>query len=780
MHYYIKNIFRTFWRNKASYLGSICIIALGIFIFVSMIDVLYNLDDQLQAYYEKNHLAQIFASVDQMPQQDLQQLENIEGIASVDGRLSGNLRLLLPNQDKIISVHALAYSDETRLNKITLLPKAGTISDQMIFIGEKMASVYQFEPLQTITILTSAGEQTFQYGGQAREPEYIYTLPPDGMMPDGSIHDMAAMDKNRLEHLLQKENMVTELGITLQPNYSFQDVQAQLEDQLRPYGLLSLVDRSEQDSYKSMQSEYSQLETLGTVLPAIFMCISIFMLYIILRKMIFQERGRIGTMKAFGFSDKELMLCYLKQSILTGILGGILAGIVAIPFGLLMYNMYLDFFSLPGSGYHNYLSTRLIGLFIGTATSMIATYIGVKEILNILPAEAMRPAEPPIKKHFILPPTLQKILSSQQKMALQAIYQNKFRSSVIALAIAFPFAMVAVLSSFDGLVEQIYYDQFHLIQTYDLKISLENYTTPEDATSAVRQLEGVSFAEPLGTLSVQLQHQNRKEIAALFLLPEQSKVFHIMDISHKEYAPRSDGLILNSKLAEKLHLQVGDIVKIENTYLTMDPVEIPIVSIIEENFGSGCYLLQSGYTHFFGGTPPINAVMLNTFQTDTTVPHILEASNVIGLTDAAQTLQSYRERMSSMIFLVDLFAVFAILAGLILIYNVLGISLRERRNEFGTLSILGASDGEIAKMIGTEQCIHLVLGIILGLPLISWLSRLMEVLVEEDVYTVHVSLSFGNYLFAFVLALCIVISSTFLLIREQLQLDPTILLRERE
>ena len=127
------------------------------------------------------------------------------------------------------------------------------------------------------------------------------------MMPDGSVYDMAAMDSQALGRLLHKEHMVTELGFLLEPGYTFADVKAQLEAQLKPYGLQSLNDRDGQSSYSMMQAEYDQLETIGSILPLIFMLISIFMMYIVLRKMIFQERGRIGTMKAFGFTDGELI-----------------------------------------------------------------------------------------------------------------------------------------------------------------------------------------------------------------------------------------------------------------------------------------------------------------------------------------------------------------------------------------------------------------------------------------------------------------------------------------
>lgn len=85
--------------------------------------------------------------------QDLQQLEQIEGIAVADGRLSGDLRLLLPEQEKIISLHVLGYQPEMKLNQITLLQESGTVDDEMLFIGEKMCEVYQFAPQQSITLL---------------------------------------------------------------------------------------------------------------------------------------------------------------------------------------------------------------------------------------------------------------------------------------------------------------------------------------------------------------------------------------------------------------------------------------------------------------------------------------------------------------------------------------------------------------------------------------------------------------------------------------------------
>ena len=57
-----KNVLRLAWKNKASVLGSILIIAIGIFVLVAMFDTLQNLTDQIFRYYEQYEMADVFLS----------------------------------------------------------------------------------------------------------------------------------------------------------------------------------------------------------------------------------------------------------------------------------------------------------------------------------------------------------------------------------------------------------------------------------------------------------------------------------------------------------------------------------------------------------------------------------------------------------------------------------------------------------------------------------------------------------------------------------------------
>ena len=70
MRLFRKNVMRLALRNKGAVFGSILIIGIGIFILVSMLDTLRNLDGQLAAFYEKQHMADIFAEVEGIPEEE--------------------------------------------------------------------------------------------------------------------------------------------------------------------------------------------------------------------------------------------------------------------------------------------------------------------------------------------------------------------------------------------------------------------------------------------------------------------------------------------------------------------------------------------------------------------------------------------------------------------------------------------------------------------------------------------------------------------------------------
>ena len=109
MRYFARNVLRGMKKNRTIYIGAVLIIALGVFICVSMMETVFNLAKQVEEYYEDNKLGHVFATVITMPEEKLEKLKEIEGIAEVSGVLSKDVRLL--SSDGIVSLHLMGYRD---------------------------------------------------------------------------------------------------------------------------------------------------------------------------------------------------------------------------------------------------------------------------------------------------------------------------------------------------------------------------------------------------------------------------------------------------------------------------------------------------------------------------------------------------------------------------------------------------------------------------------------------------------------------------------------------
>ena len=97
-----------------------------------------------------------------------------------------------------------------------------------------------------------------------------------------------------------------------------------------------------------------------------------------------------------------------------------------------------------------------------------------------------------------------------------------------------------------------------------------------------------------------------------------------------------------------------------------------------------------------------------------------EAGKVTAVSESERVLKIYHTIMESMTTMMNMFSLFALLLGAVLIYNLMNISLRERQHEFGTMLIMGTNYQELENIITFEQKVVFTLGILFGYPLTSF------------------------------------------------------------
>lgn len=776
-----KHVFRSSVHNLGTLIGAACIIALGIFIYVAMMDTLKNLQVQVEQYYQGSHMADVFATVEGVSAAELVRLKEIPGIAEVSGKMAVDVRMLADGQREIVTVHLLSYDETDSLNQIRI--SGHDLQDGSIYLGSKMVEASGYETGTELTLLINGTSRKSILQGICNAPDYIYAIPPSGaMMPDGEIYDIACVNKNTIEELTGKRDSYQELGFRLLPGYTYEDVRYQLSDSLSGNGLTLLCEKEKQQSYDMVAGEMNELISIGTILPLMFLSISIFMLYVVLKKMIDRDQSVIGTMKAMGMTDIELISAYMLQGIFVGLLGALMGSVTAIPFGKYMFAMYAKFFNLPEVTYNSYADSRIHGLILAVAVSVTAVYLGVRGILEISPAQAMRAKAPKAAAILSIPDQLMRRLGTMERMGCRSIARNPFRGFLIILAISFPFSMASVLYSFAQVAAQMYFNQFDKIQTYDMQISLSGYTSRQRAANTGLELQGVAESEGIIQVAVELRHENRTEFALLYGLNEGSELWRIMDLNDIYYQPRDDGMIINSRMADKLHLQQGDIIEVSATGLTAEPVKIPVADIIDESFGSGCYISGNGIRRFFNTDSIAGTILLKVEpgQRETVREQLLKTSQVEWLVDTARILESYRTQMQSMMTMMNMFAIMSVAAGGILIYNICMINIRERTTEFGTIMLMGGSEQELGKILIFEQVLYFIMGILAGLPGSRGVKSLVESIILSDSYTINLSIGLASYMKAFIICLVITMLTFLAQMRVIKKIQIAEVLKERE
>ncbi len=765
MKQYRKNVLRRTFRQKSSFIGAVLIIAIGVFIFVSMLDTMENLEGQIRQYYAGAELADVFAEVEGISPEQLSRLEEIPGIRKAAGRLAEDVRVLNLDQTQVVTLHLLSMDADdaggAALNRPML---SGTLdAEDDIAVGVRMSEAYGLKPGSRLELLSGGKRHSYRFSCTMQQPDYIYSIPPGGaMVPDGRIYDIAVLETGALEKLTGRRDSLNELGFRLEPGVSYEDVRAALIDRLEPYGLKSIMKQEDQPSVSMVEGELLELISTGTILPLIFMAVSVFMLYVVLRKRVEQDESLIGTMKACGMTDRELMGPYLAGGAAAGLAGAIAGCLPAELLGRFMFDLYIDFFTLPDPSWHNVLRTRLLAAGIAVVTGVAAAWFGTSRILKITPVEAMR-VESPGGTGFRLPAGMFGRLGTFPKLGIRAALRKPFRGILIALAIAFPFSMTSVLTSFMPLVVRLFEEQYSLAETYDLMVSLQGYDTPARAQDSAAEFPEVRKAEPMLRLSFEARKDNRREFGTLYGVRRDTELRRVMDNQKQFYEIPRDGVILNYRVAERIGARAGDVIRISCPGFTADEVPVQVSAVIAETLGRGCYMDLDRMGTLMNRPPAANILLLKAGEgregKARLVQKLVDAGRVTAVSDSQSTVGNYVGMVDSMISMINMFALLSAAAGFILIYQISMINIRERKRELGSMMVLGASEKELGVMLSAEHVIYFVLGILLGYPGSLGVAKLIEVLIISDDYDIPIRVSRSGYVLAFGTCLAITLAA---------------------
>ena len=196
-------LMRDLWRMRGQAFAIALVLAAATATFVLSMGVHRSLTETRDAYYARNHFADVFASMTRAPRAIIDRVAQIPGVRRAEGTIQQYATLDFPRRN--VPVRALINSvDEfgrDRLNQVTLrkghMPRPGEADE--IVIDESFADANELEPGDTIDALIYGTRQRLKVVGIGLAPNYIYALAPGELVPDNNRFGIFWMGKKALE-----------------------------------------------------------------------------------------------------------------------------------------------------------------------------------------------------------------------------------------------------------------------------------------------------------------------------------------------------------------------------------------------------------------------------------------------------------------------------------------------------------------------------------------------------------------------------------------------------
>ncbi len=489
-------------------------------------------------------------------------------------------------------------------------------------------------------------------------------------------------------------------------------------------GATDVMTRAQQPSNSALQEDVSGFQELSVMFPLLFLTAAALATTVLMRRLIASQRPIIGTLRASGFSRRQLLRHYLSYGLLTGAIGGVAGALVGVLLAGAITDAYTSQLSIPLTVTAFRPLTALAGVAFGLLTGMLAAGLPAWSASRVPPAEAMRSIAPAGRGSIslaerLLPPLRR--LPARWLMTIRALGRNRRR--VLSTVTGVVLALVLILVSW-GMVDTVQIlvnRQFGEIERQDATLTYQG-GTGKAQLRRIRRTPGVAAAEPALKTPVTLSANGRRYQTVLVGL-EQGTTMHSFVRSNGDTTrlPRR-GLLAGTALAGQLSIGTGAEVHIDAAdegFAGTAPVE----GFLDEVLGTYAYVDLGALERSAAkqGAPQRPNTALVRFTGDADPDRMRERlSGLPGVTayEGSQTLHGQVDNYLGLFYaFVGVMLLFGGAMAFALIYNSMSSNISERRIEMATLRAAGARHGMLARLITAENLLVVLLGIVPGLVL---------------------------------------------------------------
>lgn len=761
-----KKLFRTIGKYKAQFISMIIMIALGIAVFLGFNMEWVSLKRNTENFFVDSRFADYrIVSENGFSTQDLEKVAAIEGVKEASRYLSVNAEVkdsadtlaLTVTENKGVSFFVLMSGeeyDETSADGMWLFDKYAETNG--ISVGDSLTVTYKnIELSGKVKGLIESGEYLICVRDETQlMPDfdtygYVYVSPV--LLKNALLEKFGAFGEAAYQTVYPQINLLSDLSKSEITNKTEQALEK----------TLLILSKAETISYAEAKGEENEGKTMALVLPVVFLAIAVLTMVTTMHRLTVNEKIQIGTFKALGFKDKKISLHYTAYALFIGIVGsifgialGYLVGwYIMSPNGMMGTYIVMPKWTL----YLPWWCALAVGAIIGFLT--LIGFFSVKKMLAGTAADTLRPYTPKKVKKLLLEKTrVWKNFSFGTKWNLRDLFRHKSRSLMTLVGlIGCMVLLVGALGMNDtarGFVNVFYQD----VMKYETRIYVSSASerSPAENNAIAYDIAKKTNGDYSASISVTITD----EPLSLDVYNTENGVIGFLSENNKRIELPEDGALVCMRLAKEYGLKRGSKVTV-SPYGTNEKYEIEVVgfnrSLTESISISEEYAktLKSGENSLMESSVyRVNSVYTKLdkeqFEQTAVYETYRESLTLQSHSDIVNSFDGFMEILNLSIAVLVLFAV---VLGVVVLYNLGTMSYTERYREMATLKVVGFKDKQIGKLLISQNLWLTVVGVIVGLfagigvlqVLITLLASEyeMQIILGPVTYVVSILITFG-------------------------------------
>lgn len=763
-----KKMIRDVLKNKSQFITILLMVMVGVMVYAGIEAYMDGMTDTANRFYTKNNLPDVNVIGTSFTKDDLNDIKSIDNVVDAERKLTltmndakDNNKSYLVNVIEENNISKFYVKDGTSFDK----KKSGVWLDYFyakennIKVGDKIAFKYEKYAFNE------------KVNGLIYVPDHVYDVKDESqIMPNHKTYGFLYMSSNELEWFIKDEaknklnsklgkNLSDEEFNKLNPTFNFEDnipynyvmvdvktkkdvnkVKDEIEKRVENAKATISIEKT--SSYAMYQGEIDEGAAYVGIFSGLFLFIAMLSVITTMTRIIKNQKLEIGTLKALGFSKYKITRHYVGYGFWVALLGALLGILLGRYFlGSVFLNIEMSFFEMPEGRVFIKPLTYVASLLVVIVTSII-TFLTCYKELRKKPADSLRNELPSVNEKSLNITTkgIFKNMSFSSKWNLRDIIRNKFRTITGVIGIVGCCTLIVCALGMLNSMNNFIKIQFDDLYNFDYKLNLKENVKQ----SRIDELTDKYGNNTSMTLNIEIKDDNDDREANTLFVDDSNGYVRFANKDYKfKTLDRNDGVYVTYKFSDKYNLKIGD--KISwHSYGSKTYYKSKIVGYIRDPEVQGVTATRS-YIESIGINYKPDSIYTN--KDLKKVKQINGVNVVQGIDELKTAIKSMLSMMREMIIIIILFA---ILLGVVIIYNMGILSYSEKEYQFATLKVLGFNSRKIKNIFTKQNSIICIISTIIGLPLGYFLtSYLFKVCLDEN-YDFGVYIKPITYVLAFI------------------------------